>query len=102
MSRPESVSTDMTQEQEIVVRRSLTILIGAMRNHGLGYHDALRQFEAAYVGNLIAKNHGHLGKVAVQLGIHRNTLTRTLRKLNLKRKDVLSSEPNREFSRADR
>lgn len=92
MGRPEPVSTTMTQEQEIVVRRSLTILIETMRNHGLGYRDALRQFEAAYVKNVIAKNHGHLGKVAMHLGIHRNTLTRTLRELNLKKKDVLSSE----------
>lgn len=73
-----------------------------MRDHGLGYRDALRQFEAGYIKNVIARNHGHLGKVAEQLGMHRNTLTRMLRELDLKKADVLPLRSSRESSRADR
>jgi Fis family transcriptional regulator len=77
-----------SQEEAITFRRSLTRVVGDMRNNGICYHDAVRQFEAAYVKNVLAVNRGHLGNVAVQLGMHRNTLTRTMRVLDLKKRDV--------------
>lgn len=73
-------------EQKSPLKSSLTMVVGAMRSGGVSYRDAIRQFEAAYVSNVITINHGHLGKVAEQLGMHRNTLTRTLRELDLKKR----------------
>ncbi len=62
------------------------MVVGSMRSAGVGYREAVRQFEAAYVSEVITINRGHLGRVAAQLGMHRNTVTRMLRDLDLKKR----------------
>ena len=52
-----------------------------MRGGGLPYQEALQRFQAAYVNQVLAKHQGHLGKTAMELGMHRNTMTRTMRVL---------------------
>jgi DNA-binding NtrC family response regulator len=49
-----------------------------MKVAGVPYQEAVRRFQAAYVDQVLAKHQGHLGKTAVELGMHRNTITRTL------------------------
>jgi len=45
---------------------------------GVCYADAVRQFKNRYILAVLAHHKGHQGKAADELGVHRNTLSRTL------------------------
>jgi len=47
------------------------------------YEDAIRAFQVRFIVNVLMACSCHLGKTAQELGIHRNTLTRTIRDLNI-------------------
>lgn len=56
-------------------------IVKAMLLRGVTFHEALREFQNGYISYVIAGHDGHLGRAASELGMHRNTLTRTLRQL---------------------
>ena len=54
-----------------------------MHNAGVSYGDALRQFKRRYILEVLAHHKGNQCKAAEELGMHRNTLSRTLAELEL-------------------
>lgn len=67
----------------VSLKRSLPEVIRNIRSADIAYGDAIRQFQERYIMYILAKHRGHLGKTAIELGMHRNTLSRTLTELNL-------------------
>ncbi len=65
------------------VKRELDGLVAQMHSAGVSYGDALRQFKRRYILEVLAHHKGNQCKAAEELGMHRNTLSRTLAELNL-------------------
>ena len=60
----------MKQQLEDVVRE--------MRRRGIPYEQAVDEFKKAFLSVVLRANNGNQSKSAKQLGVHRNTLTRTV------------------------
>jgi DNA-binding NtrC family response regulator len=56
-----------------------------MHSAGVSYADAIKQFKRRYLLEVLAQHKGNQCKAAVALGMHRNTLSRTLAELELDR-----------------
>src|SRR5438094_237488 len=54
-----------------------------MHSSGISYSDAVRQFKKRYILEVLAHHKGNQCKAADELGMHRNTLSRTLSELDL-------------------
>jgi Fis family transcriptional regulator len=65
------------------VKRELDGLVTQMHSAGVPYADALRQFKRRYILEVLGHHKGNQCKAAEELGMHRNTLSRTLAELDL-------------------
>ena len=65
------------------MKRELDGLITQMHSSGIPYSDAVRQFKKRYILEVLAHHKGNQCKAADELGMHRNTLSRTLSELDL-------------------
>lgn len=65
------------------MKRDLDSLVTNMHNAGISYNDAVRQFKRRYLLEVLANHKGNQCKAAEELGMHRNTLSRTLAELEL-------------------
>ena len=65
------------------MKRELDSLVIQMHSAGISYADAVRQFKRRYILEVLANNKGNQCKAAEELGMHRNTLSRTLAELNM-------------------
>ena len=68
---------------EANLKRELDGLITQMHSSGVSYSDAVRQFKKRYILEVLARHKGNQCKAADELGMHRNTLSRTLAELEL-------------------
>ena len=83
------------------MKRELDSLITQMHSAGISYADAVRQFKKRYILEVLAHHKGNQCKAAIELGMHRNTLSRTLAELDLDsvqirkgmRRPVMSERP---------
>ena len=83
------------------LKRELDTLITQMHSAGISYADAIRQFKKRYILEVLAHHKGNQCKAAIELGMHRNTLSRTLAELDLDsvqirkgmRRPVMSERP---------
>jgi Fis family transcriptional regulator, factor for inversion stimulation protein len=65
------------------LKRELDILVVQMHSAGVPYAEALRQFKRRYIFEVLARHKGNQCKAAEELGMHRNTLSRTLAELDM-------------------
>ena len=65
------------------MKRELDILVTQMHANGVDYTEALRQFKKRYILEVLAHHKGNQCKAAEELGMHRNTLSRTLAELDM-------------------
>ena len=65
------------------MKRELETLVAQMHNAGISYTDAVREFKKRYILEVLAHHRGNQCKAARQLGMHRNTLSRTITELKL-------------------
>ncbi len=83
------------------MKRELDGLITQMHSAGVSYTEAIRQFKRRYILEVLAHHKGNQCKAAEELGMHRNTLSRTLAELDLDttqirngmRRPVMSERP---------
>jgi len=89
------------------LKRELDALITQMHSAGISYTDAIRQFKKRYILEVLAHHKGNQCKAATELGMHRNTLSRTLAELDMNtaqirrgmRRPVMSERPMAEQQR---
>ena len=67
------------------MRDRLEQLVGEMVAKGIRFDDAQREFEKHFITQVVSHCDGNLGKAARTLGVHRNTLTRKLQDLKIRR-----------------
>ena len=65
------------------MRRELDSLVTQMHSSGVSYEDAVREFKKQYLREVLMANRGNQCKAAEELGMHRNTLSRTMADLGL-------------------
>ncbi len=65
------------------MRRELDSLVTQMHSSGISYEDAVRDFKRQYLREVLIAHRGNQCKAAEELGIHRNTLSRTMAELGL-------------------
>ena len=83
------------------MKRELEALIIQMHSAGIPYADAVKQFKKRYILEVLAHHKGNQCKAATELGMHRNTLSRTLAELDMNtaqirhgmRRPVMSERP---------
>jgi Fis family transcriptional regulator, factor for inversion stimulation protein len=83
------------------LKRELDGLITQMHNAGVSYTDAVKQFKRRYIYEVLSQHKGNQCKAAAELGMHRNTLSRTLAELDMNtaqirngmRRPVMSERP---------
>ena len=65
------------------MKREMDGLITQMHSAGIPYSEAVRQFKKRYILEVLAHHKGNQCKAADELGMHRNTLSRTLAELDM-------------------
>jgi Fis family transcriptional regulator len=65
------------------VKDQLEALIMQMYKSGILYNEAVREFKKKFILAVLQENKGNQCKAARQLGMHRNTLSRTIAELEL-------------------
>lgn len=65
------------------VKDQLEALILQMHKSGILYAEAVREFKKRFILTVLQENKGNQCKSARELGMHRNTLSRTIAELNL-------------------
>jgi DNA-binding NtrC family response regulator len=65
------------------VRRELDNLVTQMHSSGVPYEEAVREFKRQYLREVLVAHRGNQCKAADELGMHRNTLSRTMAELGL-------------------
>ena len=65
------------------MRGELDALISQMHKGGILYSEAVREFRKAFIATVLRANNGNQSKTARELGMHRNTLSRTASALEL-------------------
>jgi Fis family transcriptional regulator len=65
------------------VKDQLEALVAQMHKTGILYSEAVREFKKRFILAVLNENHGNQCKAARELGMHRNTLSRTISELKL-------------------
>ena len=65
------------------MKREMELLVAQMHADGISYDDAVREFKRRYLLQVLVSHRGNQCKAAEELGMHRNTLSRTLTELEM-------------------
>lgn len=65
------------------MKDQLEALILQMHKSGILYSEAVREFKKRFIVAVLDENHGNQCKAARELGMHRNTLSRTITELKV-------------------
>ena len=65
------------------MKDQLEALVNQMYKSGILYSEAVREFKKRFLLNVLQQNNGNQCKAARELGMHRNTLSRTISELKL-------------------
>jgi len=65
------------------VKDQLEALVHQMYKSNILYSEAVREFKRRFIATVLEENKGNQCRAARQLGMHRNTLSRTIAELNL-------------------
>ncbi len=72
------------------MKDQLENLVSQMYKSGILYSEAVREFKKRFIITVLQENNGNQCKAARALGMHRNTLSRTIAELNLDARSVRS------------
>ena len=65
------------------LKRELDRVVTQLHSAGVSYAEAVKQFKKRYILEVLSHHKGNQCKAAEELGMHRNTLSRTLAELEL-------------------
>lgn len=65
------------------MKDQLEALVSQMYRSGILYSEAVREFKKRFIVTVLEENNGNQCKAARQLGMHRNTLSRTIAELDV-------------------
>ena len=65
------------------MKRELDTLVTQMHDGGITYDEAVREFKKRFLTEVLSQHRGNQCKAAKELGMHRNTLSRTIAELEI-------------------
>ena len=65
------------------MKAQLENIVLEMYRAGVSYDDALKKFQSVFILTVLREHNGNQSRAAAELGIHRNTLRRTVRILEI-------------------
>ncbi len=65
------------------MKRELESLVIQMHTGGITYTEAVREFKKRFILEVLSNHRGNQCKAAKELGMHRNTLSRTIEELGI-------------------
>ena len=65
------------------MREQLEALVLEMHRRGIRYSEAVQEFRKAFIVTVLRANNGNQLRSARQMGMHRNTLSRTILQLDI-------------------
>ncbi|HEY0795107.1 MAG TPA: helix-turn-helix domain-containing protein [Acidisarcina sp.] len=65
------------------MKRELDSLVTRMHSGGITYEESVREFRKRFILEVLAQHRGNQCKAAKELGMHRNTLSRTIAELGI-------------------
>ncbi len=65
------------------MKRELESLVIQMHTGGIPYTEAVREFKKRFILEILSSHRGNQCKAAKELGMHRNTLSRTIEELGI-------------------
>jgi Fis family transcriptional regulator, factor for inversion stimulation protein len=71
----------MAQSAEHAGKAELEALVRRLYKDGISFEEAIDEFAKQFIITALKANHGNRVQTARQLGMHRNTLTRTIKRL---------------------
>jgi Fis family transcriptional regulator len=71
------------RERGEAVKDQLESLILQMYKSNILYSEAVREFKKRFIITVLEENHGNQCKAAREMGMHRNTLSRTMQELKI-------------------
>jgi Fis family transcriptional regulator, factor for inversion stimulation protein len=75
--------TEQPAAKERAMKDQLEELVRQMYQTGILYSEALREFKKRFTLNVLKENRGNQCKAATEMGMHRNTLSRTIAELKM-------------------
>lgn len=72
-----------TRKEREAVRDQLEALVLQMYKSNILYSEAVREFKKRFILTVLEENKGNQCRAARQLGMHRNTLSRTIAELKI-------------------
>ncbi len=72
-----------TGKREVPLKRELDSLVAHMQASGITYAEGVREFKKRFIMEVLARHRGNQCKAAAEMGMHRNTLSRTIAELEL-------------------
>lgn len=70
------------------MKDQLEALVLNMYRSGILYNEAVREFKKKFIQTVLQENNGNQCKAARELGMHRNTLSRTIAELKLDMRQI--------------
>jgi Fis family transcriptional regulator len=74
--------------ERLLLKRELDSLVAHMQASGITYAEGVREFKKRFILEVLARHRGNQCKAAAELGMHRNTLSRTIAELELKPAEI--------------
>ncbi len=72
--------TDPSHKPPLRLKERLEMLCTEMIDKGILFSEATEQFEKCFIAEVMRRTDGNLIRTAARLGIHRNTLSKKVRK----------------------
>lgn len=80
---PKKEAGQSAGKREVSLKRELDTLVAHMQASGITYSEGVREFKKRFILEVLARHRGNQCKAARELGMHRNTLSRTIAELDL-------------------
>src|SRR5690348_18328763 len=75
------ITASLSTRKRVAVKDQLEALIVQMYKSGILYSEAVREFKKRFILTVLQENKGNQCRAARELGMHRNTLSRTIAEL---------------------
>ncbi len=74
------------QFEALTIKRQMKILAQKASRSKLFYKEIIEEFERTFLSTMLEKNDYNIVKTALELKLHRNTITQKIKKLKIKEK----------------
>lgn len=79
----ESQTINLESKRQERLNNKLSSLVNELVQNGIDLQFAKRELESAYIKRILHLHDGNIGASALSLGMHRNTLSKRLRDLDI-------------------